>query len=137
MLYLALPVVMILTPLSTHAQGIEITSGGTVAITGDATIDISDGGIINNGTYTKETETVTISGTTAGSISGTSTTTINNLTINPGAKLNLNAATSLNATIFTIKSDINGTGTFINNGTTVFGTTNVEQIGRASCRERV
>jgi len=128
MLYLALPVMLALIPLNSYAQGIEITSGGTVATTGDATIDISDGGIINNGTYTNGTETVTISGTTAGSISGTSTTTINNLTINPGAKLNLDAATSLNATIFTIKSDINGTGTFINNGTTVFGTTNVEQF---------
>jgi len=127
-LYLALPAILAITPLNSYAQGIEITAGGTVAITGDATIDISNGGIINNGTYTKGTETVTISGTTAGSISGTSTTTINNLTINPGAKLNLNAATSLNATLFTIKSDINGTGTFINDGTTVFGTTNVEQF---------
>lgn len=127
MLYLALQVMLAQLPLHALAQGIEIVSGGNVTAIGAATIEISNGGIINNGTYTKGTETVTISGTTAGSISGTSTTTLNNLTINPGAKLNLNAATTLNATTFTIKSDVNGTGTFINNGTFSFTNTNVEQ----------
>jgi len=127
-LYLALTAVLTLTPFNSFAQGIEITSGGTITVTGAATIDISDGGIINNGTYTKGTETVTISGTTVGSISGASTTALYNLIINPGAKLNLNAATTLNASTFTIKSDINGTGTFINNGTIGFLNTSVEQF---------
>lgn len=128
MLYLALITVLTLTPLSSFAQGIEITSGGNITVTGAATIDISDGGIINNGTYNCGTGTVTISGTTVGSISGASTTTFYNLNINPGAKLNLNAGTTIGAGTFTIKSDINGTGTFINNGTTSFGNTFVEQF---------
>lgn len=127
LLGMALPVLLVLVPLVAHAQGIEIATGGNVTVTDAATIDISNGGLVNNGIYTKGTETVTISGTTAGSISGTSTTSLNNLIINPGAKLNLNASTTLNVANFTIKSDVNGTGTFIDNGTSSFTNTNVEQ----------
>ncbi len=147
MLYLALPIVMILTPLSTYAQGIEITSTGNITVTGAATIDISDGGIINNGTYTTGTETVTLSGTTAKSISGGNALTVNNLvisstgtisldnsvtattlTINPNAKVTNSSSKTLAGTTLNIKSDATGTGTYIDDGTaTTFTNTNVEQ----------
>lgn len=145
-LYLAFPVLLALTPLQTHAQGIEIASGGTVAITGAATIEISDGGIINNGTYTKGTETVTLSGTSNKSISGSTALNVNSLvvgstgvitldnsvgaatlTINPNAKVTNASGKTLSGSTMTIKSDATGTGALINNGSITYTTTNVEQ----------
>jgi len=147
MQYLAFSAVLTLIPLKSYAQGIEMTSGGTITVTGAATIDISDGGIINNGTYTKGTETVTLSGTTAKSISGANALTVNNLvisstgtisldnsvtaatmTINPNAKVTNASGKTLAGTTLNIKSDATGTGTYVDWGTaTTFGTTNVEQ----------
>jgi hypothetical protein len=66
-------------------QGINIKTNAYFRVTGAATINIVNGGLIDNGTYTKDIEgdeTVTFSGTeTAGRISGSSTTIVNNLTL--------------------------------------------------------
>lgn len=141
-----IPIAISLIPNCLIAQGIEIKSGGGIVVTGAATIEISDGGIINDGTYTKGTETVTLSGTTDKSISGGTALSVNRmtvsstgiismensvtadtLTINPSAKVTNNSGKTLGGTLLTIKSDVNGTGTFINNGTSSFTYTNVEQ----------
>ena len=51
-----------------------------------------------------------------------------NLTINPGANLTLNPGKTLNATTFNINSDqTNGTGTFVDKGTTNITKANVQQ----------
>lgn len=73
--------VLLLLPFASQGQGIEITSGGRIAATGAASIEISNGNFINNGTYTKGTETVIFSGNTAKTISGTALSDFNNLTI--------------------------------------------------------
>jgi hypothetical protein len=70
-----------LFPISLFAQGINITSGGKIAATGAAAIQINNGNFVNNGTYTKASETVTLSGNTAKEMSGSSTTSLNNLSI--------------------------------------------------------
>ena len=62
-------------------QGINIKASAYVKVTGAATINIVNGGLIDNGTYTKGGETVIFSGTTAKTISGSSITDINNLTV--------------------------------------------------------
>lgn len=64
-----------------NAQGIEVQSGGNISITGSSTIQIDNGNLINNGTYTKGSETVTLSGSTAKEISGSSTTSLHNLSV--------------------------------------------------------
>jgi len=73
--------VLIIMPDALPAQGIGIPTGGTIAITGAATIEINDGGLVNNGTYTKGTETMTFSGSTAQTVSGTNNLDMNSLSI--------------------------------------------------------
>ena len=126
-------------------QGIEIKSSGYLQASGAAILLIKDGGLINNGTYTKGTEEVIFSGTAAKTISGSSNTTMNNLsvtntggittqlgllttnllTIASGSKLTIAAAKAVTATGNTslgstqcliIKSDDTGTASFIDNG---------------------
>ncbi len=65
-----------------EAQGITIASGASITIVGSPSIEIKNGDFINNGTYSKETETMIFSGNTAKTISGSSNTEINNLVIN-------------------------------------------------------
>lgn len=69
------------TVMQSVAQGIEITTGAQVLVTGNATVSIANGNFINNGTYTKGTETITLSGTTAREISGSTNTSVHNLSI--------------------------------------------------------
>ena len=79
--------VLIIMPDALPAQGIGITSGGTIAITGAATIEINDGGLINNGTYTKGTETITFSGNEANTISGSQNIDMHNLVLSDTANI--------------------------------------------------
>ena len=127
-------------------QGVEIKSSAYVKSSGAAIILIKDGGLINNGSYTKGTEDVIFSGTVAKTISGSSNTTLNNLsitntggittqlgllttnqiTIASGSKLTIAAAKAVTATgntslgsaqCLVLKSDATGTASFIDNGT--------------------
>ena len=144
-LILCLPV-MLLLPHTTQAQtpNVYIKSGATVTVTGAASIVIKDGGLVNDGTYTKGTETVTFSGTTASTISGSSNTAINNLsitntggittqmgllttnnltidsklTVDPVKAVTVLGTTTLNlAQCLVLKSTASGTASFIDNGT--------------------
>ncbi len=127
---------------SGECQSISIPSGGSIAITGAATIEINNGDFINNGTYTKGSETVTFSGITAKSMSGSSSTvmnnisvtntggitdqlgslTINNLSIAVSCKFTIDPAKAVTATSITnsagstgllVKSGIAGSGSLI------------------------
>ncbi len=62
-------------------QGINIGAGASLTISGNPVIEINNGAIENSGTYSKESETVLLSGTSSAEITGSSNTTINNLTI--------------------------------------------------------
>jgi fibronectin-binding autotransporter adhesin len=129
-----------------QAQGINITSSAYIAVTGGATIEINNGNFINNGTYTKGTETFRISGaTTARTMSGSSNTdmynlsitnaagittqlgllTTNDLTIATGSKLTIDAAkwVTVNATL----TNSAGTGGLIIKSTDV-GTGSLKHI---------
>lgn len=117
---------MLLAPAIVLAQGIEITSGGSIVSTGVTTIEINNGGFINNGTYTKGGETFTMSGTASAAISGTAVSDFNNLAItNTGGVSIVNDAkvtTSTNLTIesgasLTLLSIAASTGSLIINGT--------------------
>jgi hypothetical protein len=103
-------------PLFVQAQGIEIKTGGSIAVTGSATIEINNGSLTNNGTYSKGTETVTISGNTAKTLSGSGSTdmydlkisntggitsqldllNLHNLTIYSGSKLTIDTTRAVN-----------------------------------------
>ena len=64
------------------AQGIIIQPGASIYVTGNPSILIDNGNLVNNGTYTRGTETITMSGnSSARMISGSSNSDINNLTI--------------------------------------------------------
>lgn len=102
-------IALLVIPLAVIAQGIQIPTGATVTCTGAATIELNNGYLINNGTYTKGTETVTFSGNTADSIAGSSNTDLYNLVIsNTGgittklSQLNVNAASIASESQFTI-----------------------------------
>jgi hypothetical protein len=122
------------------AGGIEISSGGKIVVSDAGTISIADGGFTNNGTFTAGSGTVTFSGTGTSSydIAGSSTTFYNlkidsatitrinttvsatTVTIQPSAKLTLLSGKSLTAsTSFNVKSNANGTGSFVDEGGTV------------------
>lgn len=76
--------VLLLLPSRSLGQGIEITSGAsitTTSATGNASILITNGGLINNGTINSTTETVTLAGTTENTISGNSSTSLGTLNI--------------------------------------------------------
>jgi hypothetical protein len=75
-----MPLLLLLTD-ACMAQGIKLGSGAYFTTTGAATIQITDGGFVNNGTYIKGLETITLSGTSAQAISGSSSTDIYNLSI--------------------------------------------------------
>ena len=92
--------IVVLCPLRVSSQGINITSGGNFIVSGAASIQIIDGNFVNNGTYNKGTETVSMSGSSAQTMLGTGTTTIYNLDVtNTGGvttKLPLLTTTTLN-----------------------------------------
>jgi len=139
-----------------HAQeGINIPSGGIVTAAGSAFITINNGGFVNNGTYTKATETVVFTGSSAKTISGNNTVfnnlsvsntggittqlgllTANNLTLGSGSKFTIvpakavtvSGSTTLNGTeCLEIKSDATAIGSFIDNGFSGAGTAKVER----------
>jgi hypothetical protein len=64
------------------AQGIEITSGGSLVQLGNSTIEISNGGFVNDGTYSMDVGTFSFSGTTLGTISGSGNNDFYNLIVN-------------------------------------------------------
>ncbi len=146
-LYLLSLPVLLLSPYLMLAQGVMIQTGGSIVNTGNSTIEINNGSFINNGTYTKGTETVTFSGIDANLIGGDSNTDMNNLSvtniggINSQFELltikNLTIAASCSFTVdagkavtvsgnlinnsvsngLVIKSDDTGTGSLIATGT--------------------
>lgn len=144
---------VLLLPLALQAQyGIEITSAGSITAIGASSIIINDGGFINNGSYTKGSETVSFLGNTAKTISGSSNTglynltinntagittqigllTANNVTIATGSKFTIDAAKAVTVTGsltnsagtagLVIKSSADGTGSLIENTTGVSAT---------------
>lgn len=130
-----------------HGQGIEITNvstAGSITVTGAASIEINNGGFINNGIYTKGNETVIYSGNTSKTISGSSNTdfynvsvtntagittqiaqiSANNFTISVDGKFNIDPGKSMtvganlsNSGSLTIQSDASGSGSLIVSGT--------------------
>lgn len=82
-------------------QQIIINSGAFFANNGAAYIKPDNGSLINNGTYTKATETVIFSGTASKTISGSSNTEMFNLSITNtgGITLQLGLLTADNLTI--------------------------------------
>jgi len=105
----------------TRSSGSFTPNDGTVTLggTSDGTMNITDGGTAYNLVIDK-------TGGAKAILASSLTTT--NLTINAGSKLTLNLGKTLTATNFTIKSDLNGTGTFKNSGTlSVSGTSKVQQ----------
>ncbi|NTW26452.1 MAG: T9SS type A sorting domain-containing protein [Lentimicrobium sp.] len=113
-----------LIPVLCQAQGIELTTGGSIACTATATIEINNGSFINNGTYTKGTETFTMSGaTTPRSISGISLSDFYNLTLTNtgGVSIAYNAKVTVSNTLtntagntgLILKSTASGTASLI------------------------
>ncbi len=135
----------VLFPVSLFAQGVEITAGANITVSGASSIQIVNGDFINNGSYIKGNETLTMSGSTAKQISGNNNTDIyelivsntggittnfdqlscNNLSIVNGSKFTIPAQKSVQvSTLLTnnagtdglvIKSDIN-----LTNGSLIF-----------------
>ncbi|NOU46800.1 MAG: T9SS type A sorting domain-containing protein [Bacteroidales bacterium] len=139
-----IPVIVLLAfwliPALNQAQGIEIPSGGSMVITGAASIEISNGSLINNGTYTKGSETFTLSGaTTPREISGTALTDFNNLTISntAGVSIAVNSkvtvsgtlTNSVGATGLVLKSNATGTGSLISSTAAIAGTIERHIVG--------
>jgi len=71
----------VLFPVSLFAQGVEITAGANITVSGASSIQIVNGDFINNGSYVKGNETLTMSGSTAKQISGNNNTEIYNLIV--------------------------------------------------------
>jgi len=106
------------------AQGIIIPSGSNFTANGLVFISITNGDFINNGTYIKGAETITMLGNNAKTISGNSNTDLNNLLITNtgGITTQLSLLTANNLTIalgskFNIEStkDVTVTQTLTNN----------------------
>ncbi|HEY9115464.1 MAG TPA: T9SS type A sorting domain-containing protein [Bacteroidales bacterium] len=117
---------LLLAPVVCLTQGIEIQSGGSIVNTGATTIEIVNGGFINNGTYTKGAETITMSGTAASEISGSQISDFNNLVITNmgGVSIVHDAKVTVSNSLYigsganlTILGNAMGTGSLIINGT--------------------
>lgn len=119
-------------PMLVLSQGIEITTGGSIACTGTSTIEIYNGNFINNGTYTKGSESFTMSGSaTVRSISGTSLSDFYNLSITntAGVSIAYNSKVTVSNTLtvdgtsrLTLKSTLDGTASLIENTSPVTAT---------------
>jgi len=139
------------------AVGNLVIDGGTLNLA--ANLTINGNWTRSSGAFTPGTYTVTLSGTTNGNVNVTggglmynvvidktsgavvtllsSLTVTNALTINSEAQLTLASGNSLSAGTFTINSNVNSTGTFVDANTsgnhlTVSGTTSVNQYLTAS-----
>jgi hypothetical protein len=86
-----------------HAQGIEIKTGGIITINGSASIEINNGDFINNGTYSKDSETILLTGSIASRIAGDNNIEFNNLSISntEGITSQVGLLTANNLTIST------------------------------------
>jgi hypothetical protein len=73
--------VLFIVPFRVFSQGIEIQNGGSIVNTGNTSIEIYNGGFINNGTYSKGSEIVTFSGTEGALTGGLVNTNFNDLSI--------------------------------------------------------
>jgi hypothetical protein len=134
-----------IVPMLVFGQQVNISSGAYFNSTGAPYININNADLVNNGTYTKDAETITFSGNIEKTISGTSNTdihnllitntvgittlldqlTVGNLTINSGSKFIINPAKNVmvsgvltnNASTdgFLLKSDATGTAALIHN----------------------
>jgi len=128
-------VVILLLPFNVQSQGIEISSDGIITNTGTSTIEINNGSLINNGTYTKGSETLIFSGTNTASISGSSLLEVYNLTlsgnivnVNPGFKLTVSNSLTNNGTLNLLSDATSGTATILTPGTiSENGTYSVQQ----------
>jgi len=100
-LFLAIILVLCAITFPLYGQQIIISSGTYMNSSGAAYIIISNANLVNNGTYTKGTETVTLSGNSANIISGNGTTDLYGLSItNTGGIRTLqNQLTAYNLTI--------------------------------------
>lgn len=100
-LFLAINLVWCAISFPMYGQQMIISSGAYINNSGAAYITISNANLVNNGTYTKGTETVTLSGNSAGTISGSGSTDLYALSItNTGGIRTLqNQLTAYNLTI--------------------------------------
>ncbi len=119
--------ILFLSTNTAKAQGINIQSGASITMIGAPSIVVNNGNLVNNGTYTKGTETFTFTGNTAKTISGASNTRIYNLVINStgGITTQVGLLTNNNLTVesgstFTVAplKNITIMGSFVNNAGT-------------------
>jgi hypothetical protein len=121
--------VAMLIPSMVYPQGIEITPGANITVSGAATIVIQNGNFINNGVYTKANETFTFSGNTAAMVSGTALSNFNNLMLSNtgGVSIDVKTPVTVSGTLtntigaggLLIKSNSTGYGSLIHNTPTV------------------
>jgi len=105
----------------TRSSGSFTANSGTVTLSGttDGAVNITGGGSMNN---------LIIAKTASAKVILESSLTATTVTINSGSKLTLNVDKTLTVTNLNINSDgTNGTGTFIENGTLSATTINVQQ----------
>lgn len=144
-----LVIVLQLLTIPVLGQQIKINSGAFLNITGNAYIIVNNGDFVNNGTFTKGTETTTLTGNTAKLILGSSNTNFNNLSVtNTGGittqlnQLSVNNLSITSGSVFNIdptkevivyvdltnsagtaglviKSDVTGTASLIHNTNSV------------------
>lgn len=95
-----------------QAQGVEITAGGKIEFVSTTSLEIQNGNFINNGTYTKGSETITFSGSSNGNISGSSNNDIYSLTVN-----NTNGVSLIGTGYFAINKTLTFTVGLLNTGT--------------------
>ncbi len=109
------------------AQGINIQAGASISCTGNASIQIDNGSFVNNGSYTKGTETITFTGSLVErNLSGSTNTQFHNLVISNSAGIssqiglitlnNLTINTGSNFTIEPVKQVTVGGGLTNNAG---------------------
>ncbi len=131
------------------ASGNLLIDGGALVLNNNTpNLTIQGNWTVSSGSFTANTGTVTLSGTTDGTINVTGSASMNNLiidktsgakviiassltattlTVKPASKLTLNADKTLTATTFNIESNATETATFIENGTLSATTINAQQ----------
>lgn len=116
---------------NSSAQGIEITSGANITVTGAALFEINNGSFINNGSYFKGNETVLMSGSNAAMISGNSLSDFYNLSLtnSGGVSIDIGSAVTVSGTLsntvgvdgLILKSNSSGFGSLIHGTSLVQG----------------
>ncbi len=125
----------LLLPLCARSQGITITPGASLVLTGTATLTLQDGGLSNNGSFTAGNGTVFFSGSTAtanSSIGGSSSTSFNHLTIDKTSndvQLNSNITVNGNLTMLAGNLQLNNYAVDLGSGAgTIVGESNSARI---------